>query len=325
MFLPLRVRAVGRGRGRPLHHGRRPGAGRAPTSARGPTARAGVLVFCHEYLSDRWSFRPYADHLRDLGFDLFTFDFRNHGESAGRARLQAAPVGDRPRGQRPPRGARLPAVAARPRPGRLRPLRRQPGRRRRPCWSPPTSPTSGESITDGAFPTRGTMLAYILRWAEIFVGNRYLWKYMPVSVFRFLGVGRPAALGAAAQLPVPRRRAGGRPAGPPALADDPRREGCLHRPRDRRRASSTAAREPKEIVDRPGAKHNRCREVEPEAYAARIASFFRGTPLAARSVRPARPRRSCPRRRGPGRRRPKAVRIPRHARWRAGGPVHGRT
>ena len=43
--------------------------------------QAGVIVYCHEYLSDRWSFRPYIDHLRDLGYDIFTFDFRNHGAS----------------------------------------------------------------------------------------------------------------------------------------------------------------------------------------------------------------------------------------------------
>src|SRR5262249_12662581 len=44
--------------------------------------QAGIIVFCHEYLSDRWSYHPYLDYLRDLGFDVFTFDFRNHGESA---------------------------------------------------------------------------------------------------------------------------------------------------------------------------------------------------------------------------------------------------
>ena len=48
-------------------------------------------------------------------------------------------------------------------------------------------------ITDGAFPTRGTMLAYILRWAEIYVAqSRILWKIMPRWVFRFLGLGGPA-------------------------------------------------------------------------------------------------------------------------------------
>ena len=44
--------------------------------------RVGLVVFCHEYLSDRWSCLPYLDHLRDIGYDVFTFDFRNHGSSA---------------------------------------------------------------------------------------------------------------------------------------------------------------------------------------------------------------------------------------------------
>ena len=41
--------------------------------------------------------------------------------------------------------------------------------------------------TDGAFPTRGTMLAYILRWAEVYVGHQQAWRYMPLWVFRFVG------------------------------------------------------------------------------------------------------------------------------------------
>ncbi len=48
--------------------------------ATAPT-RVGVLVFCHEFLSDRWSFQPYINPLRAIGYDVFTFDFRNHGAS----------------------------------------------------------------------------------------------------------------------------------------------------------------------------------------------------------------------------------------------------
>ena len=81
MFLPLRVRPVERGRAGRVHHAAT-GSTLAGTYLQARTdGRAGVLVFCHEFLSDRWSYRPYADHLRDLGFDIFTFDFRNHGES----------------------------------------------------------------------------------------------------------------------------------------------------------------------------------------------------------------------------------------------------
>ncbi len=46
------------------------------------TARSvGIIIFCHEFLSNRWSARRYCEPLREAGFDIFTFDFRNHGDS----------------------------------------------------------------------------------------------------------------------------------------------------------------------------------------------------------------------------------------------------
>ena len=48
-------------------------------------------------------------------------------------------------------------------------------------------PTVWAVATDGAFPTRGTMLAYILRWAEIYVGSRAIWRRMPCWMFAFAG------------------------------------------------------------------------------------------------------------------------------------------
>ncbi len=43
--------------------------------------RMGVVVFCHELTSDRHSAGPYIENLRRRGFDILTFDFRNHGTS----------------------------------------------------------------------------------------------------------------------------------------------------------------------------------------------------------------------------------------------------
>ena len=102
-----------------------------------------MLVFCHEYLSDRWSFQPYADGLRDLGFDLFTFDFRNHGASDSDPVYQPLQwVTDHE-----VRDLRAALAYLRSRPDRdpagRRPLRRQPGRRDGPASSRPTSPASG--------------------------------------------------------------------------------------------------------------------------------------------------------------------------------------
>ena len=260
-----------------------------PTSTPRTEARAGVIVFCHEYLSDRWSFQPYADHLRDQGFDLFTFDFRNHGQSAcdpGYQPLQwvtdhevsdlrAALAYLRSRPDHDPAGFGLFGVS---RGGGTALL------------VAADDPDVWGVVTDGAFPTRGTMLAYILRWAEIFVGNRYLWKYMPAERLLLPRLGRPAALGAAAQLPVPRRRACGRPADPPALAHDPRREGCLHRPRDRHAPLRPRRASPRSRGSSPGPSTTAAARSSPRRTRARIASFFRGNaprrPLRATSSAP---------------------------------------
>jgi len=41
----------------------------------------GVIIFCHEYGSDMHSWARYCNILRKSGFDIFTFDFRSHGQS----------------------------------------------------------------------------------------------------------------------------------------------------------------------------------------------------------------------------------------------------
>lgn len=52
------------------------------TYVTGRTARRlGVVVFCHEFGGDRHVATPYVDGLLDEGFDVFAFDFRNHGQS----------------------------------------------------------------------------------------------------------------------------------------------------------------------------------------------------------------------------------------------------
>lgn len=41
----------------------------------------GVIVFCHEYSSDKYSSVRYCQGLLDAGYVVFTFDFRSHGKS----------------------------------------------------------------------------------------------------------------------------------------------------------------------------------------------------------------------------------------------------
>lgn len=49
--------------------------------AAGAGQRAGVVVFCHELNGNQWEVTPYLPMLLGEGYDVLTFDFRNHGNS----------------------------------------------------------------------------------------------------------------------------------------------------------------------------------------------------------------------------------------------------
>ena len=239
-------------------------------------SRAGVLVFCHEFLSDRWSYEPYADALRDRGFDIFTFDFRNHGSSPSDPvhqplqwvtdhevrDLEAALACLRARPGIDPAGFVLCGIS---RGGgtALVVAARQPD-----VWG---------LITDGAFPTNGTMMTYILRWAEIFIKSRLLYSilsdYAPQHVFRMLGwvAQRRAERRLSCRFPIIEKA---------AAQLSPRPWLMIHGAKDTYIGPEIAERlwaeagEPKELWIVPGAKHNRCREVDSAGYAGRIESFL---------------------------------------------------
>ena len=69
-------------------------------------------------------------------------------------------------------------------------------------------------VTDGAFPTQGTMVSYMLRWAEIYVPSRFSARVDSDVAVRVSGLARPSRDRAVAELPVPRRRVGGGAAAP---------------------------------------------------------------------------------------------------------------
>ncbi|MGC8638597.1 MAG: alpha/beta hydrolase [Isosphaeraceae bacterium] len=234
--------------------------------------RVGILVFCHEYLSDRWSCLPYLDHLRDEGYDIFTFDFRNHGASESSSTysplqwateyevrdLRAALGYLRGRDDHDPAGFGLFGVSR----GGSTAL--VVSSEERDVWG---------VVTDGAFPTRGTMTAYILRWAEIYVRSPRFLALMPRWVYTFLGR-------------VSRRRSERRlncrfPDIETAVRGiSPRPWLMVHGERDAyigpeiARALFAEGGEPKEFWLVEDAKHNRCRECQPEAYSIRVVDFF---------------------------------------------------
>ena len=272
LFLPLRLPADGGGEdvqfttfdGLTLH-----GSLFRTTAGR----RGGLIVFCHEYLSDRWSFQPYAAGLRAQGYDVFTFDFRSHGESDGEPNyrplqwvtdhevsdLKAALNYLRSRPDHDATGFGLFGVS------------RGGGTA---LVAAADEPDVWGVITDGAFPTRGTMLAYILRWAEIYVSSPYFWKMMPEWVFRYLAW--------AGRVRSERRLNCRYPDVESAVSRiAPRPWLMIHGEKDAYILSSIArslfarAGEPKELWIVPKAKHNRCREVAPKVYEERLAAFLR--------------------------------------------------
>jgi pimeloyl-ACP methyl ester carboxylesterase len=256
--------------------------------ARRKRERAGLLVFCHEYLSDRWSCSPYLDHLRDRGYDIFTFDFRNHGASdcePDYAPLQWATdreVRDlraalrylRSRDDHDPAGFGLFGVSR--------------------GGSAALVVASEECdvwavVTDGAFPTRGTMTAYILRWAEIYVRSRLFLATVPRWVYAFVGDMSRLRSQRRRNCRFPDIETAARRLAPRPLL-------MIHGERDTYIGPAIArslydhAREPRELWIVPDAKHNRCRECRPEEYEARIARFvaqYAPRPSAEPSVEPA--------------------------------------
>src|SRR5262249_31867368 len=128
-------------------------------------------------------------------------------------------------------------------------------------------------ITDGAFPTRGMMVAYSMRWAELFIKSPFLRGLIPRWLFVLLaGLGRRRAERRLNCRYPDVERAVARLAPRPWLS--------IHGERDNY-VTPDVARElfrygngPKEMWLVPDAKHNRCRERDPKAYAARILAFL---------------------------------------------------
>ena len=56
-----------------------------PTPAR---QRRGLVIYGHGFCGNRWNATPYISNLLERGFDVFTFDFRGHGESPSHGRYR---------------------------------------------------------------------------------------------------------------------------------------------------------------------------------------------------------------------------------------------
>jgi pimeloyl-ACP methyl ester carboxylesterase len=148
--------------------------------------RKGVILFGLEYGSNRWSCLPYCEQLLAAGFDVFTFEPRNQGESdcqagydplqwvtefdvrdveAGLAYLKARPDAD-------PRGIGFFGISKGASAGFMTFAR---------------DPFVRCAVTDGMFATYTTLVPYMRQWFRIYNSYYSLQGLLPSWYYGILG------------------------------------------------------------------------------------------------------------------------------------------
>jgi pimeloyl-ACP methyl ester carboxylesterase len=235
--------------------------------------RQGVILFGLEFGSNRWACVPYCQFLRDAGFDIFTFEPRNQGDSDRQPEyeplqwvteyeltdMRAALAYLKSRADADRHGVGFFGISRGGATGLLigaedRTLR---------CF-----------VTDGVFATHTTMLPYMRKWITIYSNRRFIQNLVPDWYYlMFANKGLR-------HIEEERR------------CRFPHLEYQLHRlaPRpllmihggadtyikpEMARALFDRAHEPKELWLVDGAKHNQAFQVANGEYQRRVLAFFR--------------------------------------------------
>jgi len=235
----------------------------------------GTVLFCHEYGSDMYSCARYARPLIEAGFDVFTFDFRGHGQSS-RGRKYRPLQWPSDKELEDALGAcayvetQLMAEGRDPRIGVFG-ISRGAGAA---LLAAASNPNIKAIICDGAFTTRTTLISLMKRWAYIFarvklvyenhpdwVWHTMLWIVMRLSQPK-LGCTFPSVTRAVHNM-TPR----------PILFINGQKDSYIRE--EQARQLHAQAPEPKYLWIVEGAKHNQSVRVQPKEYALRTIAFFR--------------------------------------------------
>jgi len=238
-------------------------------------AYRGAVVFCHEYGSDMYSCARYARPLIEAGFDVFTFDFRGHGESSICKRYHPLQwPSDKEWQDTLGACAYVESVLAsegKPTDIGIFGISRGAGAA---LLAASSNPNIKAIICDGAFCTGTTVIALMKRWAHIFARVRLVpayhsetfWKFLTWLLMRFaqpkLGCRFPSVLKALQEM-QPR----------PMLFVHGEKDGYIHV--DQTKLLYDRAPSPKYLWIAEGAKHNQSAVVHPRQYTAMTVAFFR--------------------------------------------------
>ena len=234
----------------------------------------GMIVFAHEYTSNRQSCARYCRPMLEAGYDVFSFDFRGHGDSGHEEGYEPrqwsterevsdlvgalAYLADRLEGQgRPPevgifgisRGASAAVIAA---------VNHEQVR---------------AIVCDGLYSSDKLLERLMKRWAYIFAKVRFVYENHPPEFWRFLrwAVFSVAQRQLKCTFPSTRKA---------LLRMSPRPILFIHGEKDCYVPVELAqdlhdqAGDPKELWIVPKAKHNQAVVVTPEQYAKKTVDFF---------------------------------------------------
>jgi fermentation-respiration switch protein FrsA (DUF1100 family) len=236
------------------------------------TSRRGVILFGLEFGSNRWAAGPYVDYLRAAGYDVFTWEPRNQGDSEKQegfeplqwvtdrevADCQAAVEYLKKRPDADPRGVGLYGLSKGANAG-LAVAARDPFVR---C-----------AATDGAFAHYPTMVPYMRVWFSIYDRKRPLQGLFPSWYFGVIArigvreVGRERGvvypdierlIGKLSPRPLLMIHGGADSYIKPSMTRD----------------LFNHARRPKELWIVEGAKHNQALQVAGDEYRRRVVAFF---------------------------------------------------
>jgi pimeloyl-ACP methyl ester carboxylesterase len=234
-------------------------------------SRKGVILFGLEFGSDRWACRQYCERLLAAGYDVFTYEPRNQGDSdkdpayeplqwvtdKDVADLKAALKYLRTRPDADPAGVGLFGISKGGSTGFVAAAADRDVR----CV-----------VTDGAYATYTTIVPYMQRWIKIYSDRYVLQKSLPTWFYGLVGVTGVRRVARNRGVTYPSvEKAVGRLRQPLLMIHG---EGDTYIKPDMAKALFERAKGPKELWVVPKAKHNQALHVAGDEYHRRVVEFF---------------------------------------------------